>query len=255
MTPTIQLHTLHSADGSATYQSPAHTILCGVNYPLEVQYRSKELPEDTYIEVNLRPHNAVAGVRERHVESIIKRLLHGIVLGEETPRCMLQVTLQVTDVSEDESLPGGVKSGGQGESYLGLLAGSINATVAGCLDAAVQMRGHAGAATVAIAKSGELVIWPNSRQVKQARSVHVFAYGRQGECLVTESEGDFGLEEFEAAEKLVRRVVLGAISAEEDDGEDISMTQSESEAGVSLLSTMRKAVETRIEKDGRWRES
>lgn len=252
MNPSIQLHTLQSADGSATYQSPAHTILCGVNYPLEVQYRSKELPEDTYIEVNLRPHNAVAGVRERHVESIVKRLLQGVVLGEETPRCMLQVTIQVTDVSEDESLPGGVKSGGQGESYLGLLAGAINAAVAGCLDAGVQMRGAAGAAIVAVKRSGELVVWPDTRQVKQAKSVHMFAYGRQGECLVMESEGHFDIDEWEEAEKVVRRVVVGAASTED---EDISMDQGGAEAGNTLLASMRRAVEVRVERDGRWRES
>lgn len=252
MNPAIQLHTLQSADGSATYQSSVHTILCGVNYPLEVQYRSKELPEDTYIEVNLRPHNAVAGVRERHVESIVKRLLQGIVLGEETPRCMLQVTIQVTDVSEDESLPGGVKSGGQGESYLGLLAGATNAAVAGCLDAGVQMRGAAGAAIVAIKRSGELVVWPDTRQVKQAKSVHVFAYGRQGECLVMESEGDFDIDEWEEAERVVQRVVVGAASAEDD---DISMDQGGAEAGHTLLASMRRAVEVRVDRDGRWRES
>lgn len=254
MTPTIQLHTLSGIDGSATYQSPAHTILCGVSYPLEVQYRSKELPEDTYIEVNLRPHNAVAGVRERHVESIVKKVLQSIVLGEETPRCMLQVTLQITDVSEDESLPGGVKSGGQGESYLSSLAGSINAAVAGCLDAGVQMRGVAGAAIVAVKRDGVLVLWPDTRQVKEARSVHIFAYGRQGEALVMESEGDFDMDEWEEAEKVVRQVV-GASRVADDDGEDVSMSDGEGGAGTSLFATMRQAVETRVAKDGRWRGS
>lgn len=167
---------------------------------------------------------------------------------------MLQVTLQVTDVSEDESLPGGVKSGGQGESYLGLLAGSINAAVAGCLDAGVQMSGTAGAAIVAVKRDGKVVVWPDTRQVKEARSVHVFAYGRQGESLVMESEGDFDMDEWEEAERVVRQVVVGASRVGDDDGEDISMDDGKGVEG-SVFVTMRRAVETKVEKEGRWRGS
>jgi len=112
------LHTLANADGSATYIAPnrSYQIVAGVNYPVEVPYRSDEIPESTYIEVNLRPHNGVGMVKERHVEELVKRTLETIILGEETPRAMLQITLQVVSVAADESLPGGVKDGGQGET-------------------------------------------------------------------------------------------------------------------------------------------
>lgn len=241
-------HTLSTADGSATYTSPteSHTIVAGVNYPLEVPYRSDEVPDSTYIQVNLRPHNAVGMVKERHVEELVRTLLQSIVLGEETPRCMLQVTLQVMDVEVDEKLPGGVKSGGQGESYLEVLVGAINATVLGCLDAGVKMRGIAGAVLVATIQDGSTVLWPDLKQRKLARALHGLAYGREGQCLLIESEGAFDLVDWEQAETAARRVVIG--KADKTDGDvdiDASLTD-------SVFELMRRCVETRVTKDTRW---
>lgn len=250
--PTIDLHTLSTSDGSATYTSPtrSHTIVCGVSYPLEVQYRSHELPEDTYIEVNLIPHNAVAQVKERHVESVVRRVLKSVVRGQETPRCMLGVTLQVVDAESDEGVPGGVKAGGQGEGYLEVLAGAINAGVAGCLDGGVQMSGVAGAVVIAVDDEGAVVVWPGVRDRKAATSLHVFGFGRGGECLVVESEGAFEADEWERAESVARRVVFGGV--EGDEHADVDMNGGRGRP--SLFSVMRQAVETKVANDGRWRE-
>ena len=248
--PTLTLHTLPSTstNGSATYASPtnSHTLLSAVSYPLEVSYRSRELPEDTYIEVNLVPHNGVAQVKERHVEALVARVLKSVVRGEETPRCMLQVTLQVTECEVDEGLPGGVKGEGQGGTYLEILAGAVNCAVGGCLDSGVQMRGLAGAVLVSVGWRGEVVVWPGLRERKAARSLHVFGYGRGGECLLMESEGVFGVEEWEEAERAARRVVVGV--ADSEDG-DVEMDEDEE----TLFDVMRRAVQVRVEKDGRWR--
>ena len=217
--PKIDLHTLHSSDGSATYTSPtnSHTLICGVNYPLEVSYRSKEIPEDTYIEVNLRPHNGVGQVKERHIEQLVKSVLSSIIRGEETPRCYLQCTIQVTQVEEDESLPGGTKGEGQGGSYLEVLAGAVNAAVLGCLDGGVQMRGIAGACVVAVGEEGRMTVWPGLRERKVASSLHVFAFGREGETVLCESEGVFGFDEWVGAEKLAREAVVGRRGCDDDD--------------------------------------
>lgn len=249
--PVIVLHTLSSTDGSATYTSPSssHTITAGISYPLEVQYRSKELPQDTYIEVNLIPHNSVSQVKERHVEEVVRRLLRSVVRGEETPRTMLQCTLQITDVEVDESLPGGVKGGGQGESYLDTLAGCVNCAMAGCLDGGVQMRGIAGAVVVAVSKGGEIMVWPGLKERKLARSLHVFGYGREEECLLMESEGTFEVEDWQRAEAGARKAVLGRSQVGAGDLDmDIDASWQ------SLFEVVRQAVETRVAKDGRWRE-
>ncbi|RMZ79968.1 hypothetical protein DV738_g3083, partial [Chaetothyriales sp. CBS 135597] len=164
----------NNADGSATYTNTASTslsgstitITCGVNYALEVPYRSDERPSTVLIEVNLCPHNGVSLVKERHVESLVRRVLESLVIGEETPRALLQVSLQVMDVETDETLPGGIKEGGQGESYLPILAAAVDAAVLGCLDASVVMRDVA-AAVLVVRNDGVVVARHNVSRISR----------------------------------------------------------------------------------------
>ncbi|RMD44588.1 hypothetical protein DV735_g499, partial [Chaetothyriales sp. CBS 134920] len=211
------------ADGSATYTTAAKTslpgstitITCGVNYALEVPYRSDERPSTVLIEVNLSPHNAVSLVKERHVETLVTRVLESLVVGEETPRALLQVSLQVMDVETDETLPGGIKEGGQGESYLPILAAAVDAAVLGCLDAGVVMRDVAAAVLVGIeaGKGGsqtKLIVSPGVRERKRCNSLHVFAFtAARRKAILVESEGRFNLQGFESAMKAAAEVVFG----------------------------------------------
>lgn len=250
--PKAILHTLATADGSATYIAPnnGYQIVAGVNYPVEVPFRSDEIPESTFIEVNLRPHNGVGMVKERHVEELITRTLQTIVLGEETPRAMLQITLQVVSVQSDESLPGGVKGGGQGETYLDLLASALNAAILGCLDAGVQMRAIAGAAVVGIDHNGRLVVGPSVVQRKKCSSLHVFAFTSDGKTVLMESEGKFNMDDWKRAGQAAREAVLGNVN--KPDGGDIAMNGTNTTSGTSgicTLSVIREALEARVIKD------
>jgi len=247
-----ELHTLSNANGSATYTSPKSTltIIAGVNYPVEVPYRSDEIPESTHIEVNVRPNNGVDMVKERHIESLVTKTLRAVVLGEETPRTMLQVTLQVASIESDESLPGGVKGGGQGETYLDLLVGAVNAAVLGCLDAGVQMRSLVGAALIGFNEKGDVVVSPRVQERKRCRSLHVFAYTAKGQCVLMESEGRFQVNEWEAAERTARQIVVDGMDSK---NEDVDMTGGAS--APSVIEMMRKSVEARVAKDKRWREN
>lgn len=230
----ISLHTLETADGSATVIAPDghQTIIAGVNYPTEVPYRSDELPESTFIEVNLRPHNGVGMVKERHIESIIKRILQSLVRLEDTPRTMLQVTLQITNVETDEYLPGGVKEGGQSETYLPTLTNAFNATILGCLDAAVQMKAIAAAVLVGVTRDNTLVQHPRVIDRKKCKSFHVFAFSSTGQTILMESQGQFKMEDWTRAHELAQRLVLD-----------------KTETG--LLGTMRRAVEAAAARKGR----
>jgi exosome complex component RRP46 len=232
----LVLHPLHNADGSATYTGPndTHTIIAGINYPVEVPYRSDEIPDSTFIEVNLRPHNGVAMVKERHVESLVKQTLQSIVRIEETPRMMLQVTLQVASAETDEDLPGGIKGGGQGETYLPVLASALNAALLACLDGAVKMKQTAGAALIGIKQDGTPVENPRAAERKKCKSLHVFALTGSGEVILMQSEGAFSLEEWTGAQELGRRLVV-------DMGD------------TSLLGVMRRAVEAGAKAKQRWR--
>src|SRR5947207_14302297 len=154
MAISLVLHPLRRADGSATYTHAATktTILCGVNFPTEAPARSS-LPEECCVEVNVRAHNGVGQVKERHLEWLVADALRSVVLLETYPRMMLQVTLQLVSQARDEQAVSG-GGGGQGESYLPALAGLVNAAVAGCLDAGVGMRCSVVATTVAVMAGG-----------------------------------------------------------------------------------------------------
>jgi exosome complex component RRP46 len=222
----IELHPLHNADGSATYTAPnsTHTIIAGINYPVEVPYRSDEIPDSTYIEINLRPPNGVSMVKERHVEYLVKQSLQSLVRVEATPRMMLQVTLQVANSETDEDLSGGIKDGYQGETYLPVLASAFNAAIVGCLDGAVQMKTLAGAVLIGVSRNGTLLENPRVRDRKQCKSLHVFAFTAGGSLILVQSEGPFSMAEWNSAQELAKGLVV-------DMGD------------TSLLGVMRRAVE------------
>lgn len=85
---------LHKTDGSATFSQNGYTIIGAVNGPIEVQRRD-ELPEEAAIDVIVRPAAGVASTREKLLESIIERTLRQIILINNFPRTLIQVTLQV----------------------------------------------------------------------------------------------------------------------------------------------------------------
>ena len=58
--PEATLSTLPHADGSATYSWQGYTIHCAVNGPIEPQRRD-ELPEEAFLEVNVRPASRSGG--------------------------------------------------------------------------------------------------------------------------------------------------------------------------------------------------
>jgi exosome complex component RRP46 len=235
-TPQVKLHTLNNADGSATYTAPndTHTIIAGVNYPVEVSRRTDEIPDSAFIEVNLRPHNGVGMVKERHVEFLLKQTLQSLVRVEDAPRMMLQVTLQVARAEANEDLPGGIKEGGQGETCLPVLTSALNATVLGCLDGTVPMKQLAGAVLIGVRLNGTLVESPKVVEIQMCRSLHVFAFAASGEVLLMQSEGVFGIEEWTSAQELARRVVV-------DMGD------------TSLLGVMRQAVQAAALARRRWK--
>jgi 3' exoribonuclease family, domain 1 len=100
------LHPLNRADGSATYTSPnGYSILAAVNGPVEVQRRD-ELPDEAHIEVNVRPHDGVGQVKERHLELLIANTLRDVVFVQMFPRQMVQLTLQIMKIPADDSAVG-----------------------------------------------------------------------------------------------------------------------------------------------------
>ena len=105
MAPEAILSHLHRADGSATYTHNGYSIIGAVNGPIEV-LRRDELPEEGTVEVNVRPAAGVGNPRERHLETLLHTTLRSIILTRSIPRTLVQITLQVRSLPEEESTTG-----------------------------------------------------------------------------------------------------------------------------------------------------
>lgn len=235
------LHPLHRASGSATYTSPASnlTILSAVNFPLEVPRRSDELPTSLLIEVNVRPHDGVGMVKERHLEELVRKTLQAVVLVEDYPRCLMQVGLQVLRAERTAEEGSSVSDG-----YQGVLCGLLNATSLGALDAAVGMKEVFVAVLVGVKRTGEVVTEPGMKDRSSCRSLHVFCFGGKSGLLLCESEGRFDMDEWEKAQTSAKQICLGL-------GSDVEMNGSLT--GQTLLQSVRGKLEQRVVTDQRWR--
>jgi exosome complex component RRP46 len=98
-----ELSILHRADGSAQYSAAGYTVIAAVNGPIQVQRRD-ELPQHAALEVNVRPAVGLGSPKERHLESLIHSTLRHIVLTHQHPRTLFQLTLQIVDTPEQETL-------------------------------------------------------------------------------------------------------------------------------------------------------
>ncbi|OCL12836.1 hypothetical protein AOQ84DRAFT_436733 [Glonium stellatum] len=189
---------LHRADGSATYSQNGYTIIGAVNGPVDVQRRD-ELPEEAAIEVNVRPAVGVGGPRERHLESLIQATLRHLILVRSYPRTLIQVTLQVRSLPEEESAGiGSVLT----NSSLTLLPHLLNTAFLALLSASIPLSTTLTSAFVVITSSGKLLYSPSSTDILRAqsiRSIHVFAFSAQRSLLLSEGEGEFDVEEWEDA--------------------------------------------------------
>ena len=235
------LHPLKRASGSATYASPYSnlTILSAVNYPLEVARRSDEIPMALLIEVNVRPHDGIGMVKERHLEELVRKTLQAVVLVEDYPRCLMQVGLQVLRAERTAEEGSGVEDG-----YLGVLCGLLNAASLGVVDAAVGMREVFVAVLIGVSKEGKIVVEPTIKDRGSCKSLHVFCFGGKGKVILSESEGSFNLGEGELAQSAAKQVCLGS-------GPDVEMNGNST--GQTLLQGFRAKLEQRVAMDQRWR--
>ena len=123
------------------------------------------------------------------------------------------------------------------------------------------MRTTVGAALIGIDRDGLLILHPNVSQRKRSTSLHVFAFTSDGRVVLMESEGNFKTADWKRAEEVARSAVMGASDVNKSNNNnkqngDVSMNgnvTSESSA-ICVLDVIRKALEERVIKDGRWRQ-
>ncbi|KAL9129005.1 MAG: hypothetical protein Q9217_002439 [Psora testacea] len=259
VSPTGTLSPLDRADGSASYSRNGYSVIGGVNGPVEVQRRD-ELPEEAAIDVAIRPVSGVAGVRERHLESVLQNTLRQVILVSAHPRTLIQITVQVLASPEDESVVSGLP---QAASSIDILPALFQTAMLALLSTSIPLAMTMTSTLTAIDPQGGLLPNPSARGLSTASSVHVLAFSSLGDLLVVESEGHFSLDTWEKVYTHARRMCLG-YEEKEDGGEDVGMEELEEqdeqdeqdEQGVtSLHDALRSAVQTKFEKDLKWKES
>jgi exosome complex component RRP46 len=241
MSPELTTHPLVRADGSATFSSKLFTVVAAANGPVEVQRRD-ELPEEAAIEVNVRPPSGVGGPRERWMESALTSLLRSLLLVHMHPRTLMQVTLQI---SKEPTLK--LRRGVLDVAILPTLA---NTAFLALVDGGLPLQRTMVATLAAVAATGDVVIDPAEKQLDGCKSIHAMAYSMKSELLLSESMGNFRLEEWQDIAEQLRQTALDAMArAGEDEDEDEAM-----EAGITKEPWLRLALEESVREASAWRE-
>ncbi|KAI1431659.1 hypothetical protein GGR50DRAFT_54891 [Xylaria sp. CBS 124048] len=194
--PEALLAHLHKVDGSATYSYAGYTVVGAVNGPLEVQKRD-ELPEEAFIDVNVRPVAGIGGVRERHLESLLQSTLRQVILVSNFPRTLIQITLQITVAPENEYVNGKLV---QANMNLPLLPALLHTAILALLSASLPMTTYLTSTSLAILMEDghrQIVINPTARQIEQSQSFHVLAFTSYNELILAESEGNFTMKDWD----------------------------------------------------------
>ncbi|KAI4281603.1 MAG: hypothetical protein L6R38_003581 [Xanthoria sp. 2 TBL-2021] len=246
MAKDVTLSPLGRADGSASYASNGYSVIAAVNGPVEVQRRD-EIPEESAIDVVLRPASGVGGVRERHLESIIEKTLRQVILVSAHPRTLIQITLQVIAAPDDSNASNALH---QSTSNLSLLPALLQSSILALLSTSLPLTMTLTSTLVAVSQSGELVLKPSVKALQEAASLHVLAFSSLGELLVVESEGAFDMaiweQVYSKAENHCRTSDAGNLAQM-----DIDMEPSRSD---SLGDSLRSIIEEKAAKEHRWKE-
>ena len=120
------------------------------------------------------------------------------------------------------------------------------------MSASVPLRATAASAAVAVlggGSDGTIVADPTPRQVETARSVHAFAFTSHDELLLAESEGDFSMQDWDAAHAAAEEICCRPgqkagvdVDMEDDDGGNSDMRR-----------FLRSTLEAKVAADLYWR--
>ncbi|KAF2112915.1 hypothetical protein BDV96DRAFT_579364 [Lophiotrema nucula] len=244
MGPQAVLSHLHRADGSATYAQNGYSIIGSVNGPIEV-LRRDELPEEATIEVNIRPAIGVGSPKERHLETLIHNTLRSIILTRSIPRTLLQITLQVRSLPEEDASTGVSTS-------LTLLPHLLNTALLSLLSASIPLSTIVTSVLLAIpANTSTPVCSPDPKELLRAkpiRSIHVFAFSGDRRLLLNESDGTFSYDEWEEACELAEDVCC-----KEEGGVGLGEGMEVDGPQDNMESWLRDVVKRKVEQEQRWR--
>ncbi|OHF04321.1 exosome complex subunit Rrp46 [Colletotrichum orchidophilum] len=192
--PQARISHLPRVDGSATFSRGGYCVVAAVNGPIEVQRRD-ENPFESVVDVVVRPAAGVGGTGERQLENILRSAFRQLIPVKNFPRCLIQVTLQVTETPQNDYANSKVV---QAQSSLPLLPALFHSAILGLLSAAVPLKAIATCTTLAVLeKGGKIIADPSPLAIEQSKSLHVVIFTSQNDLLLLESEGTFSMAEWD----------------------------------------------------------
>ncbi|KAI9885697.1 MAG: Golgi mannosyltransferase complex subunit [Watsoniomyces obsoletus] len=254
--PDIKFSHLNRADGSATYSKAGFTIIGAVNGPVEAQRRD-ELAEEAVIEVTVRQASGFGGPDDRHLESTIHSTLRHIILVQNFPRMLIQVTLQVVEAPKDKVVD--FLDEGPTESNLPLLHALLQTTMLAVQSAAIPLTTTFTSFLVANVMGFGIEMGPDVWEMEQICSLHVLGMTSDGKLLVDSAEGVWEFEVWE--------LVIDAAKAEccpsaphtkiiengDYDGEmEVDVKKEEEEENMGQK--MKDVVKREIQKEQKWKQ-
>ncbi|KAI9760234.1 MAG: exosome non-catalytic core subunit rrp46 [Geoglossum simile] len=244
MTLSPSLSHLHRADGSATYSQNGYSIIGAVNGPIEVGRRD-ELPEEAAVDVIVRPAVGVAGTKERHLESVVRSTLQHVILTQNHPRTLIQVTLQVIRMPD-----GGIPNSKKGYylSPLQILPALLQTSLLALLSASIPLSTIFTTSLVSIARNDVPAINPSPQDLQHARSTHVVTFSAEGNLLVAESLGDFTINDWEQVLGMASQAARSEREFQRGTDGDVMMVDDAREG------SLRDFVRNKTEKDQKWKE-
>ncbi|XP_020294461.1 exosome complex component RRP46 [Pseudomyrmex gracilis] len=184
-----EINLLSRSDGSAMFMQGDTAVIAGVNGPIEAKSQ-KMVHDRVSVEVTYTPLGGPAKVDDRLIETYIRDSCEAAVLLSVHPNTMICINLQEMEDSG------------------GLLACAINASCLALINSGLSMKCTIAAITCMIEKeTGEIIIDPNSTQLKTAKAEFTYIFDNINKDVVScHSVGRFSQSEFLASMDKCRQV-------------------------------------------------
>lgn len=216
-----ELSLLSQVDGSAKVTIDSTSVICSVTGPIEPKPR-QELPTELALETIVRPAKGVPTPREKYLEDKIRAVFTPIITRHKYPRQLCQVTVQILESGEDETL------------FLQKeLSTSINATLLALVDAGVALNDMVAALTIAVIKNENKIDYitnPTEEELNSSNSLHTLAL------------------EIGNGSKLVKNVLLLESNGQFNEEELFNVLEIGEKSALNICSQWRELIKNKIEK-------
>ncbi|XP_040154960.1 exosome complex component RRP46 [Anopheles arabiensis] len=184
-----ETNVLSRSDCSAALSQGATQVMVAANGPAEVKFKNAE-SENCHLEVQYRSNAGQEDIQHRLMESLIKRSFVRVVA---TPAfCRSAVYIYVQEMTDRG----------------GLLACSINASCLALITSGVELNFTVAAVHCIMTEDGAMILDPDHKQLKLARSSFTFVFDSIGKNTVTSYvHGSFTFEEYEQVVSVCRKAV------------------------------------------------